>query len=179
MLILIAKTIWLLLPAYTPNNFAVVFGGGTPIDLGKNFVDGKRILGNGKTIRGFVAGVSGGLLVAHIQLFIEKFVGVELFSSLEYSTFLLLAFSLSFGSLCGDAFGSFIKRRFGVERGASFPILDQLGFLVFALLLASRVEGFEKLYTSEVIIAGLILTPLLHLVTNIIAYKLGLKEVPW
>ncbi len=43
----VVKTIWLLLPAYTPNNFAVLFGGGTPIDLGKKFIDGKRILGDG------------------------------------------------------------------------------------------------------------------------------------
>jgi len=179
MLKLVATTIWLLLPAYTPNNFAVVFGGGAPIDLGRNFIDGRRILGNGKTIRGFIAGVIGGLIVAHIQLFTESFAGFSLFSSLEYETFFLLSFSLSFGSLFGDVVGSFIKRRCGFERGASFPLLDQLSFLFFALLFASRIEGFEKLYTTEVIVAAVILTPLLHVLTNVIAYKLGLKEVPW
>ncbi len=179
MLRLILTTVWLLLPAYTPNNFAVIFGGGTPIDLGRKFIDGKRILGDGKTIRGFIFGVLGGLFVAHIQLVIERFANLSFFSSLEYHTFLVLSFSLSFGALFGDSFGSFIKRRFGVERGASFPLLDQLSFIVFALLFASRINDFWKLYSNEVIITGFILTPLLHLATNFIAYRLGIKKVPW
>jgi len=179
MIHLILTTIWLLLPAYTPNNFAVIFGGGTPVDFGKKFIDGKRLLGDGKTIKGFVAGVLGGLFIAHVQLIVERCASFSFFSSLEYHTFLALSFSLSFGALFGDAFGSFIKRRFGVERGASFPLLDQLGFLVFALLFASRINEFWRLYPNEVIIAGFILTPLLHLTTNFIAYRLGLKEVPW
>jgi len=55
MLELILKTIWLLLPAYTPNNFAVIFGGGTPLDFGKKFIDGRRILGGGKTVKDLLA----------------------------------------------------------------------------------------------------------------------------
>jgi len=176
---LIVKTIWLLLPAYTPNNFAVLFGGGKPLDLGKYFIDGKRILGDGKTIRGFIAGVLGGILTAHVQLLIEKILNVHLYSSLEYSAFLQLIFLLSFGAMLGDSIGSFLKRRFGFERGKSFPILDQLMFLVFALLLASRCEAFYKLFTRDVVITGLIITPLLHLAVNVIAYKLKLKDVWW
>jgi len=41
---IIGQAIWLMLPAYTANPMAVVFGGGTPIDLGKKWIDGKRIL---------------------------------------------------------------------------------------------------------------------------------------
>ena len=180
MLDILAATVWLLLPAYTPNNFAVVFGGGTPIDMGRKFIDGKRILGDGKTIRGFVAGVLGGLLVAHIQRFVETLAGVGLYSSLDYSSFFILAFCLAFGALTGDLIGSFVKRRVGVERGASFPVLDQLGFLIVAMGFAYLFSpDFGKLFTRSIILTGIIITPLLHLSANVIAYKLGLKDVPW
>jgi CDP-2,3-bis-(O-geranylgeranyl)-sn-glycerol synthase len=178
---LIAKTIWLLLPAYTPNNFAVVFGGGTPIDFGKNFIDGKRILGNGKTYRGFFAGVAGGLLVAHIEFGIETLFGFSLFTSLPYYKFFILSLALSAGSLIGDCLGSFIKRRFGVERGANFPLLDQYDFLTVSLFLSWIIctDAFKILYTPSVLISGVLITPVLHKLTNVIAYKLGLKDVPW
>ncbi len=180
MLDTIAATIWLLLPAYTPNNFAVVFGGGKPIDMGKKFLDGRRILGDGKTIRGFIAGVLGGLLVAHIQRFIESIAGVGLYSSLDYSSFFILAFCLAFGSLTGDLIGSFIKRRIGLERGVSFPLLDQLGFLLVALAFAYLFSpDFGKLFTRGIILTAIIITPIFHLLANVIAHRLGLKDVPW
>ena len=47
---------WLMLPAYVPNNFAAIFGGGTPLDMGRVFQDGERALGDGKTFRGTFAG---------------------------------------------------------------------------------------------------------------------------
>ncbi|MFP3909137.1 MAG: CDP-2,3-bis-(O-geranylgeranyl)-sn-glycerol synthase [Halobacteriota archaeon] len=178
-LYILLTTIWLLLPSYAPNNFAVVFGGGKPIDLGRNFVDGSRLLGNGKTIRGFIAGGLGGLLVAHIQLIIENLLDLNIYSSLVYTSFLGIVIALAFGALIGDMVGSFIKRRLKVKRGGKIPLLDQLDFLVFALLAASLVTDFATLFTPPVIIAAFIITPLLHIITNFIAYKWGLKEVPW
>jgi len=175
----IAKTIWLLLPAYTPNNFAVLFGGGMPIDMGKRFIDGRRILGDGKTVRGFLAGVIGGVFVAHLQLMVERVAGFEMYSSLPYTDFFTLTLMLALGSMVGDSVGSFIKRRFGVERGRCFPILDQLTFLIFSYLFAMRVQAFWRVFTTEVIAIGLLITPLLHLTVNALAYMLKLKEVPW
>jgi len=175
----ILKTIWLLLPAYTPNNFAVVFGGGTPLDFGKHFIDGKRILGDGKTIRGFIAGVLGGIFIGHVQLLIERSVGFELYSRLPYDQFVGLVFLLAFGAMVGDSLGSFIKRRFGVERGKCFPILDQLTFLLVAYAFANLSSAFKVLFTTKIIVIGIVITPLLHLAVNVIAYILKLKEVPW
>ncbi len=179
MLDLLLKTIWLLLPAYTPNNFAVLVGGGKPIDFGKKFVDGRRILGDGKTWRGFVGGVVGGILTANIQYGVEKSLNIEIFSSLPFTEFLILSLLLSAGAMIGDCVGSFIKRRAGYERGARFLIGDQLTFLIVALLLSSLYPPFWKLYSPEIILVGVIITPLLHLGINYIAFKLKLKEVPW
>jgi len=179
MLTLIFNTIWLFLPAYTPNNFALVFGGGKPIDMGKNFFDGIRILGDGKTFRGFFGGLVGGTITGLVQYFIEPVLKINFFSGMDLSSALSLFLFLSLGSLSGDMVGSFIKRRLNIERGGKAPILDQLDFLIFAIIFASFHENFHRLYTSEIILAGIILTPLLHRLTNFIAYLLKLKDVPW
>jgi len=44
-LVTAGEAIWFFLPAYFANATPVVLGGGTPIDLGRNFLDGRRILG--------------------------------------------------------------------------------------------------------------------------------------
>ncbi len=44
------SALWIMLPAYLPNPVAALCGGGTPIDNGKNYSDGKRIFGDGKTL---------------------------------------------------------------------------------------------------------------------------------
>ena len=51
----IIELLILLIPAYIANSSPVLFGGGTPMDMGKNFLDNERIFGEGKTIRGFLA----------------------------------------------------------------------------------------------------------------------------
>lgn len=175
----ILRTIWLLLPAYTPNNFAVIFGGGKPLDFGRKFIDGRRILGDGKTIRGFFGGFIGGILIAHIQILIERFFKFSIYSSLGYSEFTILIILLSLGSMVGDSFGSFIKRRLGFERGKSLPVVDQLTFLMFAYAFASLSPQFPRLFTFDVIVVGIFITPILHILVNVMAYKLNLKDVWW
>ncbi|MCK4883607.1 MAG: CDP-archaeol synthase, partial [Candidatus Diapherotrites archaeon] len=62
--LLIFNSLLLIFPAYVSNSAAIIFGGWKPIDFNKNWFDGKRILGNGKTISGSVFGVLAGFLVA-------------------------------------------------------------------------------------------------------------------
>ena len=179
MLNILIETIWLMLPAYTPNNFAVIFGGGTPIDLGKKFIDGRRILGDGKTFRGLLSGIFGGVLTGFVQYNVEKLVGINLYSKFPLEDVLTFFFLFSFGSLMGDIFGSFIKRRIGIERGGKAPILDQVDFLIFSFLFAYLHEVFKELFRIEIIILAFLITPILHRLTNFIAYLLKLKDVPW
>lgn len=173
------KVIWLLLPAYTPNNFAVVLGGLKPMDFGKKFIDGHRILGDGKTFSGFFGGILGGIMIANIQRVLEMHSGIKIYSSLPYTEFLYLVLAFSFGSMIGDAVGSFVKRRLGFERGRSFPIVDQLTFLFFAIAFASLTEAFWELFGTIEIAIAIAITPMLHLFVNFLAYKMKLKEVPW
>jgi len=176
---LVLKTIWLLLPSYLPNNFAVIFGGGRPIDLGRTFIDNKRIFGDGKTFRGFFSGIVGGISIAIFQYCIEKPLNIQIYSHLNFQDFIIIASLLSLGSIFGDLIGSFIKRRIGIERGGKAPILDQLDFLIISLLMASLSPSFSVLFSFEVIVTAIVITPALHITTNFIAYKLGLKNVPW
>ena len=97
------------------------------------------------------------------------------FSSLRSQ--ILGAFMLSFGTMFGDAAGSFVKRRLKIEPGKPF-ILDQLSFLAFALVFAAP---FSLPYLFEPLSIGFlfVLTYVLHVGTNALANKLGLKKVPW
>jgi len=89
--------------------------------------------------------------------------------------------ALPTGALLGDITASFLKRRTGRERGAAFPGLDQLDFVVMALVLTAVADWgwFTATFTPEVLATVLLITPLLHVSTNVIAYKLSLKSEPW
>jgi len=175
----IIVAIWLMLPAYIPNTSAAFFGGNTPIDRGIYW--GKsRLLGDGKTYEGLVKGFSCGFLVGIFQhLFLSEFLNLPSFGSFPF--FLVTLFCLSAGAMLGDLLGSFIKRRVGVKRGAPFPLLDQLDFVVGAwLLLLLFARGwFIETFTWDIILAVVIITPLLHRFVNYIGFKIGKKSVPW
>ena len=175
----VATAIWSMLPAYVPNNVAVVVGGGAPLDGGRT-VGGTRLLGNGKTWRGTVGGIAAGALLASglnlVAVPAGSAIGVRL------PTFPSAAMvSLPAGAMAGDIAGSFIKRRTGRRRGAPFPVLDQLDFVVGALGVTGLVVTgwFLSTFTVPVVTAIVLLTPLLHIGTNVVGYLLGLKDEPW
>lgn len=191
MIDLIVTSIWLMIPAYIANPMAVVFGGGTPIDCGKNFYDGRRILGDGKTIRGLIAGTACGLVAGLIQIILAPvlaasglFDSLDIFqSSLNAYTFntIHVVFLMALGALLGDSAESFIKRRINLKRGAMFPVADQLDFVVGAWILTYILASawFIIYFDMKIIVTVLIITPLLHITTNIIGYLLKLKKEPW
>ena len=170
---------WLMLPAYLPNNCAVIFGGGTPLDFGKNFKDGRRILGDGKTFRGTVGGTICGILAGLMLNLAAPYFGFPTFASGLSQIPVLIG--LSVGAMLGDIVAAFAKRRFGLKRGERFPVLDQLDFVFGAWLLTYFLAPvwFKENFTLPVIIAVLIITPVLHRITNIIGYRLGTKREPW
>lgn len=161
---LIVNAIIFILPAYCANATPVIAGGGFPIDFGRKFVDGKPIFGKNKTFRGFFVG-----------LFIGASVGLLESAIFNYSIFFGLLLSL--GALFGDLAGAFVKRRLGISPGNLLPIVDQVDFvagaLVFSLLLSSPALSWGLALTI------LLITPPIHLVTNFVAYRLGLKRNPW
>lgn len=184
--------LWVMLPAYLPNSFAAVFGGGKPIDGGKTMKDGRRILGDGKTWRGFFAGILLGFLTGCAEIWLVSrgfhFFGIQLpgFSSSGVSgafdlSAVIAILSLAVGALLGDMIFSFLKRRLGLQRGQSLPLVDQYDFLFGAFLLTTLTSYGWLVGTLDwlTFIVIIIITPLLHVGTNIVGYWLGIKNEPW
>ncbi|MGD0159974.1 MAG: CDP-2,3-bis-(O-geranylgeranyl)-sn-glycerol synthase [Candidatus Bathyarchaeia archaeon] len=161
---LIVKAIIFILPAYCANATPVIAGGGLPMDLGRKFIDGKPIFGKNKTFRGFFVGLIVGTCVGLGESTIFKYP----------LTFGLL---LSLGALFGDLAGAFLKRRLGIAPGNLLPIVDQIDFVVGALIFSLLLSS--SLLTWELALTVLLITPPIHLLTNFTAYKLGLKRNPW
>jgi len=162
----VVSAVLFFMPAYIANAAPTIFGGGTALDFGKNFSDGRRIFGGGKTWRGSAAGIFSGTFYRLAE---------NLLMQRDFLNQLALAFSLSLGAISGDIAASFIKRRAGFERGESAPLLDQLDFVVGGLFFASF---FAEIEFKRVLILILV-TPALHLLVNMLGYVLKKKEVPW
>jgi CDP-2,3-bis-(O-geranylgeranyl)-sn-glycerol synthase len=166
-----------MLPAYVPNPAAALLGGGTPIDLGKNYSDGNRIFGNGKTWRGLITGILAGIITGLILIWLAG--GFPLASLPKHT--LLSVTLLATGALLGDLVKSFFKRRFGMGRGTKWPIADQYDLVAgaFLLLLIGDPAWLFAMVTLPVFLIICIITPVLHRATNIIGYMFKVKEVPW
>lgn len=168
----ILELLLFILPAYFANAVPVLLGGGTPLDFGKSLSDGERIFGNGKTIRGFIAGVAAGTMVAAL---LALNIRIGFFDSAHAQFF--AGFGLAFGTMIGDALGSFAKRRMHFKPGKPF-LPDSIIFVLVALLFAYPFTD-KALYSIFNIGFLLLLTVVMHPLSNFIANRTGLKKVPW
>ncbi|MDH4213253.1 MAG: CDP-2,3-bis-(O-geranylgeranyl)-sn-glycerol synthase [Candidatus Thorarchaeota archaeon] len=182
-LALFELAIWIGLPAWIANATPVLGGGGRPIDGGRYFRDGRRLLGNGKTIRGFIVGIIFGTLTGVGQFLIAPYLRpllalyVTVTPEMDYVLFMQIpvAILMSFGALTGDVVGSFIKRRVGVESGDPSPVMDQLGFIIMALIFVAPIFEPGPIFVAILITA----TFFIHWLSNAIGYVLGVKKHPW
>jgi CDP-2,3-bis-(O-geranylgeranyl)-sn-glycerol synthase len=165
--------LYFILPAYVANAAPVVFGGGYPLDAGRRFWDGKPIFGSNKTVRGFFAGLIAGTLTGFVLSSLYQVAGFPKDFLFPYN--FLLGFMLSLGALTGDLLHSFLKRRLNISPGSPLPVADQLDFVLGALLFS--VVVYPPPWLPAIII--LAVTPPIHLLTNFLAYLLGVKMTPW
>lgn len=169
----------IVVPAYVANGFALLFGGGRPLDFGKKLFDGKRILGDGKTVRGTIAGIGFGTFGMVLELLVLNIILPNYNLNLLY---IFLGFLVASGAVVGDIFGSFIKRRLGLPRGAPTPLLDQLDFILVAFLFAYLFNNFIiplPSFSLTVFFVVVVVTPAAHFIACCIAYKAGWKREPW
>ena len=157
-LLWLAETIYMYLPAYIANATPVILGGGGSLDGGRNWADGKPLLGDHKTIRGTLSGLAAGFIIGLLQR-----------SPLRGAL-------LSIGAIGGDLIVSFFKRRVNLKPGALLPIADQMGFIVFAVILVSLAEPAPTWDRAVGILAA---TLPIHYLTNVLAWLLKLKSDPW
>ena len=206
-------TRWLYLPGFLANTFAMMWGkwlpktgyGPWPIDGGRNYKDGNRILGDGKTWNGLIGGsmTSGLLCMLIVSLMGDAPNGTNINSGIfahpltgfdgswfdiggeMFSAFIMGTF-LGFACLVGDSTGSFVKRRRGLKRegevSSKAPLLDTLPFAIMVFLWGQLFLGESLLSSSELILPMLVLvliTPVLHRSFNLIGYAIGWKDVPY
>jgi CDP-2,3-bis-(O-geranylgeranyl)-sn-glycerol synthase len=159
----LVSALYIIVPAYCTNGAPVIFGGGHPIDLGKSLSDGNRILGDNKTVRGLLGGLVVGAIVGAFGYY---FVSRKLF---------LVAVLASGGALLGDLGGAFVKRRLKIKPGDALPGIDQLDFVLGAILFVSSAYSLSL----GAIVILLFVTPPIHFLMNVTAYYLGLKRNYW
>jgi CDP-2,3-bis-(O-geranylgeranyl)-sn-glycerol synthase len=163
--ILIIAALKFIFPAYCANAAPVLAGGGCSMDFGKNFFDGKRIFGKNKTFRGFFFGWAIGIIVGLAE--------GAVFGFGAYS--ILFSILTPLGALLGDLTGAFLKRRLDIAPGGLLPIVDQIDFVIGALVFSLPL----MVIYLELAMAVILITPPIHLFTNFLAYKLKLKKNPW
>ncbi|MCP2502679.1 MAG: CDP-archaeol synthase [Candidatus Thalassarchaeaceae archaeon] len=200
--------------AYLANTGAMLFGKWIPektgipvivIDGGRNYSDGHRLLGDGKSWNGLIGGgiVSGLLFMLAHKLWNSNGANAPLVDPLLYAdsndwfwliesddSGLIAAFTmgfvLGFACMVGDMCGSFIKRRRGLKRegdqSSEAPLLDTIPFAI-AIFITSFILFDGQIITHhnlvEEILFLLLVTPIIHRLFNVIGYKFGLKDVPY
>lgn len=181
------RVLWVLTPVYSANALATIPGGrGPPMDFGRNWPDGRRILGPSKTWSGFLFGTFVAVPIVLLQAWLILIAPSNLQLVPHYASTVVgalpVAFLLTGGALTGDAIGSFIKRRLGWASGARVIGLDQLPFVLFPIGLGLWLYPsifVPTFWSLEALLWVLLLTVGLHTLFNWIGFKLGTKKVPW
>lgn len=129
-----------------------------PIDGGLRFVDGRPLLGRGKTWRGLAVATAATACVAPV-----------------FGISPSLGAALGATSMAGDALSSFLKRRLGLESGAQCHGLDQVPEALLPLLVVAAPLGLTALQIAGVTLVFYALElPLARLL-----FRLGIRERPY
>lgn len=174
MLVLVITTFYFFLPAYFANMCPVLF------KVAKSPLSGpinEKLFGAHKTWMGFLLGLAGANIILQFQLILQEGGAFLDYNLLDYRQISLFIYSILFGvgALTGDLIKSFFKRRLGKKPGSPFFPFDQVDFLLgaYIFLLPFYVVPWQ------IFITALVITPVLHFLTNVVAYWLGMKKVWW
>ena len=180
---LIVQTLYFLLPAYIANMVPVFAGRlqvlpslAKPIDGGFKLW-GDFIFGTNKTWRGFFLGTAAAMFVCYGQFIVwQSNIGHSI-TIIDFSIVdpLVFGFFGGIGALAGDLLKSFVKRRVGIKSGMPWPVFDQLDFIIGYL----AISLFFIPWNMPVFVTALVMTLILHPLTNVLGYALKIKNVWW
>jgi CDP-2,3-bis-(O-geranylgeranyl)-sn-glycerol synthase len=165
---LIIKSVYFFLPVYFANM--------APVILKKlpalNQPVWERKLGKNKTWRGIVVAIVMGTLIFYLQkvAYQNGFTSIALIDYTDFS--IMLGFLMGLGAIVGDMVGSYYKRKANIAPGKPWPVYDQLDFVVGAFAFSFIVY----IPPAEMFLVILILSPLLHVLFNLIGYWLKFKK---
>lgn len=168
MMDLILKALYFFLPAYFANMAPLFFGKIKSLRIPIS----PKLFGSHKTWGGLVIGtlVGGGIFWIQKELFLSRFKELTLIDYADFS--LALGFFLGGGALIGDLVKSYYKRKAGIKPGQPWIPWDQLDFVIGGLTLGL----FIYVPTISVVVILLLLSPILHLIFNLLGYWFGLKK---
>jgi CDP-2,3-bis-(O-geranylgeranyl)-sn-glycerol synthase len=135
--------LWFFFPASVAN-MTPVFAAKVPLLKSLNFpldfnihLNGKRLIGSHKSLRGLLAGILMGTLAAYLELILYKNdPSLRTFIPIYYTSekIVLIGFLLSLGALTGNTIKSILKRQKGIKQGDSWFPYDEMDYIIGALL---------------------------------------------
>lgn len=174
----IFKCFYFMLPAYFANMAPVIVKRINlfvfPIDFNKEF-NNKPIFGKNKTFRGFIFGIGFSIIISELQFLLYSLDVFRYISFFNYQNWLLFGFLMGLGALTGDLVKSFFKRRIGIKPGDKFIPFDQIDFVVGALIFIMPIFDL----TLGIFVVSLLLSFVLHILVNHIAFYLGVRNEKW
>ncbi len=133
-------------PAFFANGGMTFTGGGKPIDKGKNFIDGKRIFGDGKTWSGLIGGILSGIFIGFV--FTLLFIPVRNFANYVVDLFSWELVYLQYSEVMSFVHPAYLEivTIFGIQRVPSI----QIGFIImgFRLVLLAAAAPVGDLVGS-------------------------------
>ena len=177
-IIFLLKCFYLMLPAYFANMAPVIVKKINlfvlPIDFNTQ-MNNKPVLGKNKTFRGFIFGVIFSIIIVYVQFLLYNIDFFKNISFFNYQNWLLFGFLMGFGALTGDLVKSFFKRRLDLKPGAKFIPFDQTDFVVGALVFIAPIFNL----TLKIFITSLLLSFVLHIIVNHLAFYMKIRNEKW
>jgi CDP-2,3-bis-(O-geranylgeranyl)-sn-glycerol synthase len=164
----IFSIIWLYLPGAFANMAPIIFNRinflSFPIDA--------KLFGEHKTYRGFFFGIILSVLIVYIQNNLN--IQTKQINIIDYSKTNILYFGVMMGlfALLGDLIKSFIKRRLKIPPGKAFIPFDQIDWVIGTSIF---LIFFIKI-KIDTILFSIIILGILHVIVNIVSYKLKIRK---
>jgi CDP-2,3-bis-(O-geranylgeranyl)-sn-glycerol synthase len=140
-------------------------------------IGGKRILGDHKTVRGFLVAVIIGIISCSLEFFFySNFFSIRELVPVDYYAInpVILGALLGFGALTGDAVKSFFKRRVDIPPGVSWFPFDQIDYIIGGV--AFSLFYIQLAFGDYVVL--FIVWFLLHPLVTFIGYLFKLRHKP-
>lgn len=167
-MIYILKILWIFLPGAFANMAPLIFQRINFLNIPIN----KKLFGENKTYRGLFFGIVLSIMIAFLQrLSGALFRSIEILNYNEINIFIFGLF-MGLGALMGDLLKSLIKRKLNIALGKSFPIFDQIDWIIGVII----VLRFYINITIDFIVISILLLGTLHFLTNIVSYKLRIRK---
>jgi hypothetical protein len=148
-----------------------------PIDGGATF-RGHRVFGSHKTWRGLIAGIIAATLTLWLQQYlVDQSTWVQSFAGhIDYAALPILIVGPLFaiGALGGDAIESFFKRQRGIAPGHGWFPFDQTDYIIGGAIATMPFVNLSLLQYAWLLAIWLVI----HVISTVIGYAMGLKERP-